>query len=281
MKSNTQIIHRLYLKIVLFLIGFIVFQVSNAQYEIPAKPEFQTSVYDYINLFSDAEKNILEKKLIRYSDTTSTQIVIVTIPSTEGENIQYLGAQWGQKWGIGGSEEKDNGVLILLAKNDRKIGINTGYGIEYLLTDALSKRIIDRDIIPYFKRNDYYGGLNRGADAIFEVLQGEYQGTRQSDDSDFPFVFFVVLFVFFTIFIILVIISNKHKGGGNGGNRGNRSSNGSLLDAIILSNMGRGNYRRSSSSGGFGGFGSGSSSGGFGGGFGGGGFGGGGASGGW
>lgn len=260
------------------------FKFGNAQYQIPEVPKFQTSIYDYTNLLSPVDKKNLEQKLIRYSDTTSTQIVLVTIPSTNGENIQYLGAQWGEKWGIGGSQEKDNGILILLAKNDRKIGINTGYGVEHLLTDALSKRIIERDIIPYFKRNDYAGGLNRGVDAIFEVLNGEYKGTRQSSNDSSPFVFFFMLFLFFVIFII-VITNIKNRGGGNNGGDNFGSGGDSLLEAIILSNMGRGSYRRRSS-GGFGGFGGGSSGGsfgggGFGGGFGGGGFGGGGASGGW
>jgi uncharacterized protein len=251
---------------------------ANAQYKIPPKPEElkeQKGVYDYIKLLSISDSLNLEQKLIRYSDTTSTQIVVVIIKSTEGEQINYLGAQWGEKWGIG-QADKDNGVLILLAKDDRKIAINTGYGVEHLLTDAISKRIIERDIIPYFKKNDYYSGLNSGVDAIFEALNGEYQGTRQSSSGEFPVGVFFVLFLFFIIFIIA--ISNHKKGGGRNG--GKRSNGTSILDAIILSNMGRGSYK-GSSSGGFGGFGGGSSSGGFGGGFGGGGFGGGGASGGW
>lgn len=267
------------LKHILFCVVliFTTTQIAFAQFEIPAVPKFQTSVYDYINLLSKSEKNNLEQKLIKYSDTTSTQIVVAIINSTEGENINYLGAQWGQKWGIGQAKE-DNGILILLAKNDRRIAINTGYGIEHLLTDALSKRIIERDIIPYFKQNDYPGGLSRGADAIFEVLNGEYQGTRKSGNSEFPIgVIFVLIFIFI---IILISISKNRRGGG--GNRGNKSEGIDILEAIILSNMGRGNYRRGSS-GGFGGSSGGgfSGGGGFGGGFGGGGFGGGGASGGW
>ena len=262
--------------IVLISLCTSFFFTANAQFKIPPVPDNQTSVYDYINLLSPAQKNSLEQKLVRYSDTTSTQIVVAIISSTEGEYINYLGAQWADEWGIG-QDGKDNGVFILLAKDDRKIGISTGYGVEGALTDAMSRRIIERDIIPYFKQNDYPGGLNRGADAIFEVLNGEYQGTRQSDNNEFPFAFFFILFLFFIIFIIVI---SKHKGGGRSG--GNTSGGTSLLDAIILSNMGRGSYSRGSSSGGFGGFGSGGSSGGgFGGGFGGGGFGGGGASGGW
>ena len=120
--------------------------------------------------------------------------MVAIIASTEGEYINYLGAQWAEKWGIGQKNE-DNGIFILLARDDRKIGINTGRGIESYLTDALSKRIITRDIIPYFKQNDYYGGLNRGTDAIFEVLTGTYKGTRQgSNPYDFPAeIFFLII----------------------------------------------------------------------------------------
>ncbi len=270
------LVHRL---VWVLFIGYA--STSEAQFKIPEKPSLQTSVYDYSQLLSDIEKTKLEQKLIRYSDSTSTQIVVITINSTEGEYINYLGAEWGEKWGIG-QKDIDNGILILLAKNDRKIGINTGKGIEYLLTDALSKRIINNDIIPYFKRNDYPGGLNRATDAIFEVLTGAYK-TDKTPSSRFPFE--VVIFLFFIFIIFIIIISKSQGGGGSGGNRKTHSEAQDILEAIILSNMGRRNYSKRSSSGGGlfgGGFGGGSSSGGgFGGGFGGGSFGGGGASGGW
>lgn len=240
------------------------------QFEIPPLPKKQTSIYDYYDLLNPSQESALESKLIRYSDSTSTQIVIAIIASTEGEYINYLGAQWGEKWGIG-QEKEGNGILILLARDDRQIGINTGEGIEPYLTDALSKRIINRDIIPYFKQNDYYGGLDRGTDAIFEVLTGTYKAQpRETSDEGFPAAFIVLLIVF----IIIMIALSKSKGGGPGGRRGR---SGGLLEAIILSNMGRGSYSRGSGGFGGGGFGGG----GFGGGFGGGGFSGGGASGGW
>ena len=272
-----------YLKYILVL-GFVFFSSNyvNAQYNIPEKPEFQTSVYDYIDLLNPIEKSQLEEKLVKYSDTTSTQIVVAIISSTQGENINYLGANWGEKWGIG-QEKEDNGILILLARDDRRIVINTGKGVEHLLTDYRSKQIIERDIIPYFKNNDYYGGLNRGSDAIFEVMTGEYEGSRLSEDSEFPVGLLFFLLIVFIIFMIA--ISKNRGGGGKGGRRYKNDSTGrSILEAIILSNSGRGGYRRSS--GGLGGFGGSSSGGnfgggGFGGGFGGGSFGGGGASGSW
>ena len=265
---------KILLFIILSLCNGLLFN-AYAQFEIPEKPDFQTSVYDYINLLSPSEKNNLEEKLIKYSDTTSTQIVVAIISSTEGEYINYLATNWAENWGIG-QEKEDNGVFILLARNDRKINISTGYGVEHLLTDKMCSQIINRDIIPYFKQNDYYGGLNKGADSIFMVLSGEYQGTRQSDDGEFPVIFVILLIIIFIIFIIAITRGK----GGSGGRRRYRSNKNDILEAIILSKMGKGSFGRKS--GGFGGWSSGGSSGGgFGGGFGGGSFGGGGASGGW
>ncbi|MFT5738110.1 MAG: hypothetical protein ACI9SG_002462 [Maribacter sp.] len=261
-----------YLKASLSFLLLMYFLPIWGQFEIPEKPEIETSVYDYINLLSVVQKNALEQKLIRYSDSTSTQIVVAIIASSEGENITYLGAQWGQKWGIG-QAGKDNGVLLILARDDRKIAINTGYGVEGNLTDAMSRRIIETVIVPKFKTGDYYGGLNNGADTIFKVLNGEFTEDRSAKKEErFPL---RSLFPFIVFFIILIILSKRNKGGGNGnGGRKNKGLN--LLDIIILSNMGRSGR----TGGGFGGGGS-FGGGGFGGGFGGGGFGGGGASGGW
>lgn len=261
---------KLYIPII---IALLVIQFVEAQFKIPEIPKEQTSVYDYAKLLTANQKTALEQKLIRYSDSTSTQIVVLIVESINGENIDILNANWAHSWGIGQAKE-DNGVSILLAHGDRKISIQTGYGVEHLLTDALAKRIIENVIIPEFKKGDYYKGLDRGADVIFDVLSGEYQNNQPKSNgkSGIPRVFLII----FIVIIILIIFSKKDRGGGSGGRR---DSSGSILDAIILSRMGRGGFGNSggfggSSGGGFGG-------GGFGGGFGGGGFGGGGASGGW
>lgn len=240
----------------------------QAQYDIPKKPadiSGQTSVYDYANVLASGEKTALEQKLIRYADSTSTQIVMITIESANGEALDLLGARWGQAWGIGQAKE-DNGIVVILAKEDRRIDINTGYGIEYRITDRMAKRIIEDVMIPQFRAGSYSAGLNAGADAIFSALKGEFKETRDFSKAQFPWGALLV----FGIFILFIILSIGNKNNRNG----NRNGGTSLLDVIILSNMGRGGF-------GGGGFGGGSSGGGFGGGFGGGGFGGGGASGGW
>ena len=261
-------------KLKLVCVLWLISTSCIAQFTIPEKPALETSLYDYIDLLGPSEKNALEQKLIRYADSTSTQIVVAIIESTEGENINFLGAQWGQAWGIGQANE-DNGILVLLARGDRRIAINTGYGIESTLTDGLSRRIIENVIIPEFKKGDYYAGLDRGADAIFEVLTGQFKEDRSFDRKGrFPFGAILPIVIFI---IIMIILASRNRRGG-GGRRGGRKKGLDIWDIIILSNMGRGGYRGRSG----GGFGSGSfGGGGFSGGFGGGGFGGGGASGGW
>lgn len=245
-----------------------------AQFEIPNPPKKATSVYDYAEILSSNQRKSLEHKLVRYSDSTSTQIVVITVNTINGEDISMLATEWAHQWGIG-QKGKDNGVLILLAKAERKVWIATGYGVEHLLTDALSGRIYRNIMVPNFKKGDFYRGLDQATDAIFQILNGEYQNDspRERSSSIRKGSKFLPILIFI---VILYLISRGNKGGRN---RGRRSGTGSLLDVLILSSMGR--------RGGFGGsgFGGGSSggfgSGGFGGGFGGGGFGGGGAGGSW
>ncbi len=255
-----------------FLSLFLLIQnLGFAQIDIPPIPKLQTSVYDYAGVMNASEKSNLEQKLINYSDSTSTQIVVITIETLKGEDIGILTPKWGQTWGIGGSKENDNGVIILLAEKERKIWISPGYGVEDKLTAGITGELVRNVIIPEFKAGSYYNGLDKGADAIFDVLKGKYKGTRKQDkgeSSSGGLIFFII------IFVVLLIIIFKNKNKGNGGNRGGGLD---LSDIIILSSLGRG-FGGGSSGGGFGG---GSSGGGFGGGFGGGGFSGGGAGGSW
>ena len=245
-------------------------QFSFAQLDIPEKPKFQTSVYDYANVMNAQEKKQLEEKLIRYSDSTTTQIVVITIESLKGEDIGILTPKWGQTWGIGGSEANDNGVIILLAKAERKIWISPGYGVEDRLTAGITGELVRNVIIPEFKAGSYYSGLDRGADAIFDVLKGKYKGERKREKKGPP----IMIFIIIGVIVLMMIFRGRRGGGGNSGNRGGGFD---LADMIILSSLGRGGFGGGgSSSGGFGGGG-----GGFGGGFGGGGFSGGGAGGSW
>ncbi len=250
---------------------FLVTQIGFAQFTIPEKPAFQTSVYDYAKVLSETEKAQLEEKLVRYSDSTTTQIVIITIESLKGEDVSQLATNWAQTWGFGQAKE-DNGVIILLAKAEKKIAINPGYGLEDRLTAGTGGEIIRNIIIPEFKAGSYFNGLDKGTTAVIDVFKGKYKGTRKQNKGEkFPILPFIVIIV-----IVLILFSRNKKGGGNSGGSGGFGGGPSLLDILVLSSLGSGNRGGfgGSSGGGFGG-------GGFGGGFGGGGFSGGGSSGSW
>jgi uncharacterized protein len=246
--------------ITLSILFFVCNVFSQDGFKIREKPSEQTSVYDLGEVFTKSEKEYLEQKLIKYSDSTSTQVVIATIKTLNGDDIGLIGAEWLSKWGIG-QKEKDNGILILLALEDRKIDIATGYGIEYLLTDLLSERIINRVMIPEFKKGSYFTGLDKGTTSIFEVLAGEYKGSRKkSEDFDPSFIIFIIILI---IFFVLIFRGNK---GNRGGGKRNykRSDSRSILETIILSNAGRGGFGNGGFGGGFGGSSGGFGSGGFG-----------------
>ena len=261
--------------LLLFLYSFIAF----GQGKIPPKPSFETSYYEIgTTLLDENQKKVIEQKLISYADSTSTQIVVVVVPTTDGEDPSRYGTDILHGWGVG-QKGKDNGVVLLIAKDDRKLAISTGYGVEHLLTDAMSRLIIENDITPAFKQGDFFKGIDNGTTAIINVMKGEYKeerkNLRKGDDGGGA-----GIFIFIIIFIIVIIILSK-RGGGRGGNNNSGGFGSTITDILILSSLGR-----NSGGGGFGGFGGGSSGGGFGGGgfgggFGGGGGGGGGGSGGW
>ncbi|MGX1023577.1 TPM domain-containing protein [Psychroflexus sp. MBR-150] len=248
---------------------------SFAQKKIPPQPDKQKAVYDYANMLSDNEEVALRQKLETYADTTSTQIVIVTLNSLEGEYIATFATEWAQQWGIG-QNNKDNGAIIMVSQDERKITIQNGYGLEEYLTDYNSKTIIDQIMQPAFKKGNFYQGLDEATTAMFQLLAGQFDAETLNQKNQKSLLSYVIPILFIVIFIILVL---KRRRGGGDGKGGMRRGGPDLFDILILSSLG-GSHRS-------GGFGSGSSGGSFGGGggfsggFGGGGFGGGGAVGGW
>ena len=263
--------------ITLFLVSTFSFSL-NAQYDIPKKPSTQKAVYQYTSLIPKSQEQKLNEKLIKYADSTSTQIVVIVIDSSKGEAHSFLAIEWAEQWGIG-QKGTDNGVLLLVAKNDRKMFIATGRGIEEYLTDARAKRIISNTLTPNFKKSDYYTGLDEATDEIIEILAGNFSSDnkkRKSSDG-IPKWFGVVLFVI--VFIGIAFISpiidvnnefNKRKKDGQEVNWWDIYWDYTMNDGGVY-------HPGGSWSGSYGG----SGGGGFGGGFGGGGFGGGGAGGGW
>ena len=230
-------------------------------------------------MLSPQEEQLLEQRLVSYDDSTSTQIVIVTVPNLGGaEPIDYA-VTLGREWGVGQAEH-DNGVVVLVSRDDRSITIATGYGLEGAIPDVIADRIRRNVITPYFREGRFYEGLAAGAEAIMAAARGEFTAEDRTPHSRTPPG--VDLGLIFVIFIILYFVfssmgSGGGKGRGKGGGRRHRSRFGGP-PIIIWGGGGFGGRGGGFGGGGFGGFGGGG--GGFGG-FGGGSFGGGGASGSW
>ncbi|RZL10412.1 MAG: TPM domain-containing protein, partial [Pedobacter sp.] len=157
-------------KLLIFLLLSLL-SVAVFSQEFPAKSG--TLVTDYTNTLSPQQKQSLEQKLVAFNDSTSIQLAVVVMKSTGEYDINEYAVGLGRKWGIGG-KEKNTGVLLLIAVGDRKMAIQTGYGMEGVLPDIYTKQIQENNIKPYFKSGDYYSGINAGVDAIISVTKGEY-----------------------------------------------------------------------------------------------------------
>ncbi|KEO73136.1 TPM domain-containing protein [Anditalea andensis] len=261
------------------IVTFIILLISYpgfGQGDFPGAPTPPRLVNDFTGTLSSKEIAHLEQKLLGYEDTTSSQVSIVLIKSVGPYEIGDYTIQLAEKWGIG-RRDRENGILILAAIEDRKVFIATGYGMEGAIPDVMARRIIDQLIVPSFRMEAYHEGLDKATDMIFRLASGEYKAER-SDQKGNPGSagFFIMFFVF--LFIILPLIRNRKD---NNNHMGGRGGGVNIITTMMLMNMlgggGRGKY--GDFSGGRGSFGGGGG-GGFGG-FGGGSFGGGGAGGSW
>ena len=186
----------------LFLLLFLFF-ICHAQ-QIPNRPYPPRLVNDYTNTLTAEEINNLEYKLISYNDTTSTQIAVVFINDLQGTTISDFAYQIGEKWGVG--TKNNNGIVILVKpKNETKgeVFISVGYGLEAYIPDITAKIIIENEIIPEFKNNKYYSGINKAIDIIIGLASGAFSAEEYSNDNSeiFILIFFIIMMVIMITFI--------------------------------------------------------------------------------
>ena len=259
----------------------LLFNLLFADYlfsqDIPDRPVPPRLVNDFAGILSEREVSALEGKLVSFNDSTSTQIAIVTVPSLNGYDVIDYAQRLGEKWGIG-QRELNNGILILVkpktADSGGKVTIVQGYGLEGAIPDITNAQIIDYEMLPAFRENDYFGGLNAAANTLMSLARGEFSaseyGNKAKKSSEKGMPLGVIIFI---IIVVILVLSGKSRGSNN-----RHIGSGNLPMWLLLSMLGSGGSHKGS----WGGFsgGSGGGGGGFGG-FGGGSFGGGGASGSW
>jgi uncharacterized protein len=224
---------------------------------VPPKPVPARLVNDLAGILAPEERNSLERKLRAYEDSTSSQIAVYIDKSLEGGDLFTFSQDLFQAWGIG-QEKKNNGVLLVVFTEDRKVRIHVGYGLEPVITDAASFFIIDDIIKPNFRNHQYYRGIDQATGALMSAAAGEFKGgdRKKNRKEELPAGLKILIFAL----LLLFLLGRKGGGGRTGG----------FIGGYMAGRM---------MGGGWGNFSGGS--GGFGGGFGGGRSGGGGASGGW
>lgn len=261
------------------LLLFITFSLTNVFGQtVPDRPNPPRLVNDYTKTLTQQEISSLEQKLVRFNDTTSNQITVVLVNSLNGLTPSMFAYEVGAKWSVG-QKKFDNGIVVLikpkLSSSDKgEVYIAVGYGLEPAIPDAITKRIINNEMIPYLKNGDYYEAINKATNVLMNLASGEISADGYKKRTGTPAIFSLIPF----LIIIIVVIAIRKSGGKS---QGIGRSNTSLWTALWLGSMMSG---RGSSSGSWGNFSGGSSGfgggGGFGG-FGGGSFGGGGAGGSW
>ncbi len=184
----------------------------------PTFPVLSGSVVDTAHLLSGSVKARLSQSIQAQEQSTGNQVVVVTLESLQGYDIADYGYQLGRHWGIG-QAGKNNGVLFIIAPKERKTRIEVGYGLEGELTDALSKQIIDNDVVPHFKAGDFETGIESGAQAILAVLGGSYDSSVRrpatpSPDSPNFGQLFIVVFVFLFIGSLVNTVSGAQASAG-------------------------------------------------------------------
>ena len=240
---------------------------------IPSRPDPQRLVNDLAGLFTPAQVADLERVLVAFDDTTSNQIAVVTVKDLEGYAASDYATRIGIDWQVGSSEFNNGIVLLVKPKtmdSSGQVFIAVGYGLEGAIPDAYAKRIIENELIPHFRNNDYYGGVEAACEVLMKLASGEISEPRDMDDEDIEV--FMTVFFLGLLFLVIFIIILKKDGNNSGHNGGNRGRTIYVGPVITTGRSYGGSFGGSSFGGGFGG--------GFGG-FGGGSFGGGGAGGSW
>lgn len=221
-----SLFHKSFLSLFFIFVGILI----SAQFEVPKKPEILHPVYDEVGLLTSTEKNNLNRKLIAFNDSTSVQIAVIIIPTTNGEDVNFAAWQIGEQWGLRNKDGKNNGAVFLIAKDDRTMSIQQGRDMEQYITASTAGQILDYLVTPSFKNGNFYEGIDKGTNAIMDSVKGKFKPIKKESDGDFDFLKFIIIIIF--IIVILSIISKNNRGGGN------------HYDDVILSRRGRRTYPR-------------------------------------
>ncbi len=180
---NNAFVIAVYRQRFVLFIAVLFILLSNVARSEPTFPELTGRIVDNANMLDHTREQRIKNLLTEHENATTNQVVVVTLLGLGGYDIETYGYQLGRAWEIG-QEGKDNGVLLIVAKKERKVRIEVGYGLEGTLTDAISAHIINRIIVPKFKQGKFGKGIEKGTAAIIQALSGQYSMTDNSRETD-------------------------------------------------------------------------------------------------
>ncbi len=194
--SDTRPIAAIASRLWLALILLAIFSIHALAAELPT---LTGRVVDGANVIEPDTRAAITRQLEEFEKKSSDQVVVVTVPSLDGEDIETYSNRLYRHWALGQKQE-NNGILLVVAPNDRKVRIEVGYGLEGTMTDLLSKLIIENSIIPGFRSGDYSGGISRGVGDIIQVLSGdtaelEARAKRNIKEPNTDIDWFMVIFI--------------------------------------------------------------------------------------
>lgn len=189
--------------LIAYIVLSIIIVVSSNAHALDV-PNLQGYVNDYADMISPSAKAELEQELKVFEQTDSTQIVILTIPSLEQEVIEDFGIKVGDAWKIG-QKNKDNGIIFIVSKQEKKMRIEVGRGLEGRLTDLTAGRIIDLVVKPRFKRGDYDGGFIAAVSSLIDATRGEFKADGNHDNQSHNNSSYFTTFLIFGFIAILII----------------------------------------------------------------------------
>ena len=240
----------------LLLIALILPTQTTAQKPIPEL--WGQRIHDDAHVLKQETIDALEKRLKVYEDSTSNQIAILTTPSLDGEVLEEYSLKVAEAWKLG-KKEKDNGVLLLIAVDDHKMRIEVGHGLEGILTDAHSSRIIRNELTPNFRKSDYDAGVTAAVDAMIKSIGGEYSAEDSGTEMSTTNLLLLIGVIMISVFFIGYAFYKEFTGTSSGSSSGKSKSSSSKGSSF--SSSGSSSSSRSSFSGGGGSFGGGGSSG--------------------
>ena len=205
---NLSILKRFILLIIILFSGSFLYSQ-----DLPKQPNPPKLINDFVGIFNQQEKAALEQKLDNYVRSTTTRICIVVVDDLQGLDKADYAVRLAQQWGIG-QKGTNNGILVLIkptgGKGKRDIYIAVGYGLESVITDASTRKIIEEEMLPFFRNNSFYAGVDKGTSVLMSLASKEYSEqayVKKKQQNKSPFVY---LIPFIVIGIVLLIVKNSN-----------------------------------------------------------------------